>query len=242
VSALLTLEAPARALVDEVTTPEYARLLGLPRTRTLEGDLARRALGARNWYAEYGKPFMAVRQVSITRLELDAVTLSGGATLTGAALAPRLRSGGAHAVLAVLVSAGPEVDAESVRLWADGRPDESFFLDRLGAALAEQLVHHAKVAFCRQAEPRGETVLPHLSPGCGGWDLADQGTLMSLVAAGAATVPVRLLPSGMLKPRSSLLAALGVTRRPVPSSVSDACRFCDLSPCAFRRVPHRGAA
>jgi hypothetical protein len=51
-----------------------------------------------------------------------------------------------------------------------------------------------------------------------------------------------MLDSGMLTPKSSLLAALGVTRRRAAPSPADACRACDLTPCAFRRVPHRGAA
>ena len=110
-------------------------------------------------------------------------------------------------------------------------------------AVAEQLVFWASVWFCRRAEAGGETVLAHLSPGCGDWDFEDQAKLMRLIAAGSDAVgPVRMLFSGMLSPKNSLLAVRGLTRRPLAASAADACRCCDLSPCAFRRAAYRGAA
>jgi hypothetical protein len=54
--------------------------------------------------------------------------------------------------------------------------------------------------------------------------------------------PLRMLTSGMLAPKNSLLALRGLSRRRVAPSAADACHACDLSPCAFRRAPYRGAA
>lgn len=220
---------------------EYQRLLGLPRARTLEGELAERALAARRFYAERGDPFVAARRIELAGVGAEQVTTREGLRFEGRTLAKRVREADAHALVALAVSAGPTAEAEARRLWAAEKPDESFFLDRFATAIVEQLVRWASVWTCRDAEPRGETALFHLSPGCGGWDFADQPRLFALLADGAGPLgPLTLLESGMLTPAHSMLAVLALTRHPVAPSPADACRSCDLAPCAFRRAPFGG--
>jgi len=100
------------------------------------------------------------------------VLLQSGPPLRSEALAARLRAGSAHALMVAVASAGPEVADEAARLWGAGRLDEAYFLDRLAAAIAEGLLVHVSSAACRSLVPRRERLLPHLSPGCGDWDLA----------------------------------------------------------------------
>ncbi|MCM2257557.1 MAG: hypothetical protein NDJ94_18125 [Vicinamibacteria bacterium] len=243
---LCDLSPTAAAMAARVSDAEYARLLLLPRARLADGPLRERAEAARAWYAASGRPVALARVGEIARVSDDGVDLHGGGVLPGAELAGRLRGASATRVTAVLASAGPEVDAASAEAWADDRPDDGFFLERFGVAVAEELLRASVVALCRQAEARGETLLPHLSPGCGGWELEAQGPLWGLLSAGAASLgPVTLHASGQLAPKASLLAVVGVaTRTGSAASVSprDACRGCDLQPCAFRRAPYRGAA
>jgi hypothetical protein len=141
-------------------------------------------------------------------------------------------------VVAAALTAGPEVEVEARRQWAAGRPDEGYFLDRFGAAVAEELVRWTSVWACREAGAFGETVLFHLSPGCGGWPFAEQPTVHGLLAEpGFGSVgPITMLESGGLTPGPSLLAVLAVTRRPDPTATTG-CRSCDLAGCAFRRAP-----
>jgi hypothetical protein len=236
----------ATEIAATVPEHEYLRLLGLPRARALEGDLLARAEGARHWYASHGQPFVAARRVGLAALGPATVTLDDGTVLSGAAIADRLRSGEAHAVVALAASAGREIADEAARLWAD-KPDEAFFLDRFAVAAAEGLVRFVAASLCRESEPAGETLLPHLSPGCGHWDIADQHRLMGLLVgeppgdrAPAGTVslgPLSLLPSGALDPQHSVLAAFGVTRHAFATTPEALCRSCDLDPCAFRRAP-----
>lgn len=243
-SALRRAEPPAQRLAAEVTEEEYLRLLGLPRHRPLEGDLARRAEWSRGWYARHGRPQVAARRLAVVRVDPGRVVVEDDETLRSATLAERLGSAGAGGLVGVAVTAGPETDLEVDRLWRNGRPDEAYFLDRLAAAVAERLVYWAMAWACRHSEIEGETVLPHLSPGCGDWDLGDQRRLMRLITGGdeAALAPLSMLDSGMLRPRNSVLAAFGVTRGTVAPSPADACRDCDHHPCAFRRAPGKGAA
>jgi hypothetical protein len=237
---LVAAEPPPGEVAARVTTAEYARLLGLPRARPLEGVVADRARRARAWYAAHGRPNVAARRIAVESIDAGTVVVASGLRLSSRRLASRL-AGGAAALMAVAVTAGAEVDAESERLWSAGCPDEAYFLDRFGAVVAETLVRGAMTWTCRLSEPAGETLLPHLSPGCGDWDLADQKTLMGLIAGeGAAALgPLALLESGMLRPKNSLLAAFAVSRGSVPPSPADACADCDLVPCRFRRVPLR---
>jgi hypothetical protein len=230
------------SLSDAVPESEYTRLLGLPRGRGLDGLSAERALEARRWYGVHGRPWAAARRLAIASLSGETITLENGHAFRSEALAERLRAEGARALAVLAATAGEEVENEARRLWQAGRPDEAYFLDRLGAAVAEQLVAWASVWVCRQAEASGETATAHLSPGCGDWPLGDQRTLMAALAGGSKVGPLQLLPSSMLRPTNSLLAAVGLTRRRVAPTPADACRSCDLTPCGFRRAAYRGAA
>lgn len=229
------LQSISSSIAHEIADAEYARLLGLPRREPLAERWAERAFLARQWYARYGRPFSSARQLEIAGLDADGVTLQDGTVLRSAALGSRLRDGHSPRLAIVAVSAGPEVDAETDRLWKDDRLDEAFFLDRLGAAVAEHLVRWTSIAICREAEAARLTALPPLSPGCADWDLADQRTLLALF--GDATGPLVMLPSGMMTPKNSMLAAVGLTEERYAMTADEACRSCDLSPCAFRRAP-----
>lgn len=237
------LAASAPVLAAEVSERELLRLLGLPRGHALEGDLRDRADGARAWYAEHGRPYVAARRAAIRSCEAGSVQLDDGTELRSALLSDRLKHGEGHGLFALAATAGREVAEEASHRWATDRPDEAYFLDRFAVAVTERLVFWASGQLCRASESSGETLLPHLSPGCGHWDLADQHRVMALLtgtAPDSATVrlgPIELLPSGALHPQHSILAVLGVTRRLVSTTPEDLCRACDLSPCAFRRAP-----
>jgi hypothetical protein len=244
VSALSTVEPAAAEVASQVTPAEYARLLLLPRHKLGEEALAERAEAARAWYAAHGRPWIGARRVDIARLDAGRVTLASGQSFASPALAERLRAGGSHAVVAVAATAGAEAEAEYRRHWTEGRPDEGFFVERFAVGVTEQLVRYAAAWTCRAAEAGGETALFQASPGCGSWPLEEQGRLMSVLAAGTATTvgPVKMWPTGALSPAHSVLALVGLTRRQVAPTPADACRSCDLTPCAFRRAPYQRTA
>ncbi len=231
------------ALIAAAVTPAaYHRLLGMPRHRALHGLLAERAREARAWYARHGRPCAYSRRHAIAALGADTVRLEGGREFTSHALAERLRRCNAHAVVGLAVSAGPEIDAACRRLWQDGRHDESYFLERFGVAVAEQLIAAATLGHCRDVAGSAETITPHLSPGCGSWNLGEQRVLWDAIFPAGESGPIRLLESGGLTPQHSMLAAAGVTRQTQTAAPPDACRACDLQRCAFRRAACRRAS
>jgi len=237
---LAILHPDAAQLAREIGAGEFNRVLGMPRHRELEGDLAERAAWARAWYAEQGTPFVRVEQHAVTEPSADTVLLADGRRLAGRALADHLRRYGAHALAAIAVSAGAELDVASAALWQEGRPDEGYFLERFGVAVVERLLFRTTLEFCQRSGQAGETLTPHLSPGCGGWELAQQHALWSLIYAEGERAPVALLESGGLRPKNAILAVAGITRMAVNHSPFDACRSCSLDRCGFRRAPYGG--
>lgn len=210
-----TLPVTGAELARAIPPEDQARLLGLPREREFEGEIAERAAAARSWYAAHGRPFVAWRRAALAGVESPLVTLSSGLVLRSAALSRRLIAAGAHAVVALAASAGPEVGEEADRHWKQERPDEAFFLDRFGASVTERLVRLGADALGRLGAAEGETLLPHLSPGCGDWDFGDQHRLWALLFGDGEVPrgPLRILDSGGLFPRHSILAGLGVAPR-----------------------------
>jgi hypothetical protein len=157
---------------------EYARLLGYPAGKPLEGDVLARAEEALEWYRRHGKPRVVTQVV-------------GEKTLAA-------------------ITAGAEVEEEVARRWAEDRVDEAYFLDRLAAAVVEHLA-------LSLGRPR--------SPGHKGFPLEAQSRLYAELAPR----DIELLPSGMLKPKNSLLAVYG----PEDAGGSP-CSDCDWR-CSFRR-------
>jgi hypothetical protein len=232
-------EIDPRAIAAEVESAELARLLGLPRGRELEGTIAERAAWAREWYAANGRPFTRARRHAIEELGPDRVRLAGGREFASAAFARHLGRWNAHAMVGMAITAGAEVDEAAAVMWREGRPDEGYFLERFAVAVVERLVFRATLGACQVARDTDETLTPHLSPGCGAWELEHQHRLWETIFPNGELGPIRLLESGALSPKNSILAAAGVTREPVAPSPLDACRSCRLERCRFRRAPYR---
>ena len=237
-NTLHVLPTTGKELASAVMEKEYKRLLQIPRSRPLEGDLLDLASKSREWYARHGRPFLASTRLRLKNVVPPIVQLENDVELTSISLAERLESGEAHALVVLAASAGPEVADHIAEHWAEEKPDEAFFLDRFAAAVTEHLIQWASAYICRLSESSSETLLPHLSPGCGNWDLSDQHRLMTLLSNEPKIGPIKLFDTGALYPQHSVLAAMGVTHRKFDASEKDICRTCDLNPCAFRRAPY----
>src|SRR6266850_8227551 len=223
---------------------EYKRLLGFPTDYTLEGRTRELADWARHWYRENGRTWIYAREVEL-ELAGDEVRL-GPAIFTAQRLRTQLNDAqAAHAVL-VAVSAGKECEEWARQLWLEGKPDEYFFLEVFGSAVVEHLVTHTGARICGWAEEGARAVLPHYSPGYSGWDTADQNRLFTAIVNGAKQLPgeLRVMESGMLQPKKSLLAVFGITEhveRVRRSATLVPCENCHFSPCQYRRAPYQHA-
>lgn len=228
-----------------VQDAEYHRLLGWPRNH-VPGDRARElASWARAWYAEHGRPWIYLRQVG---LQADAESLQlDGVSFGSEKLRQHLLAHGAGSAVLLAVSAGRECEEHARQLWNEGRPDEYFFLEIFGSAVVEDLVARLNGRLCNLAGAEGLMAIPHYSPGYTGWDVAEQNKLFALIAHGLAKSlpgPLEVLPSGMLRPKKSLLAVFGLapaTAERRAANPATPCESCGFMPCTYRRAAYRHA-
>ena len=243
---------PAREIFDaspavDVSEAEYRRLLGYPPHHTPGERADELAAWARRWFAEHGRPWVYLREAELV-LAGDGVLRLDGLEFQSRPLHDHLRQLGARRVMLMAVSAGRECEDEARRLWEAAKPDEYFFLEMFGSAVVEHLVAATNGRVCDLAERAGLMAVPHYSPGYGGWDVAEQNKLFALITGGATRPlpgPLAVLSSGMLRPKKSLLAVIGlapaVARAP-GAAPAVPCESCAFSPCQYRRRPYRHAA
>src|SRR5262249_34364049 len=130
-------------------------------------------------------------------------------------LQEQLSEARAGKVMIAAVSAGKELEEKARELWREAKPDEYFFLEVYGSAMVEHLITTAGARLCAWADENKMAVLPHYSPGYSGWDVSEQGKLFALIRQlDGSGLPgeLRVLDSGMLQPKKSLLAVFGVTQ------------------------------
>jgi hypothetical protein len=228
----------------DVDRAEYTRLLGFPRGHVLDGRALELADWARAWYAAHGRPWVYARPAEDVVLRGEAVWTEG-VPLASPRLHRTLAEAGAHAVVFVAVSAGPELEEQARRAWLEEKPDEYFFLEMFGSAVVEHLTTTVGARLCAWADGEAMSVLPHYSPGYPEWDIADQSRLFGLLPPDSLPGPIEVFESGMLRPKKSLLAVFGLTRHlDRVRRLSDLvpCQACSFAPCQFRRVPYARAA
>jgi hypothetical protein len=225
-----------------VQESEYKRLLGLPADYVLEGRTRELADQAAAWYAENGKPWIYALQTPDVELA-DGQLGIDGTLLTSKSLQQQFREAEAHSTVVLAVSAGKECEAKAKELWQEGKPDEYFFMEMYGSAVVEHLVATASGRICAWADHQHMAALPRYSPGYSGWDISDQVKLWRLLRHDGKPFAgeLEVMETGMLRPKKSLLALLGLTRHVDKVSKFSQlipCENCSLAPCQYRRAPY----
>jgi hypothetical protein len=228
----------------KVQEAEYKRLLGFPPHRELDGRSRELADATAQWYAEHGQPWIYARESQDIKLVNDRLKLNG-TEFSSPLLHGQLARANAHKAVLVAVSAGKECEEHARALWQEGKPDEYFFLEMFGSAVVEQLITVASGRICAWADAQGMVALPHYSPGYSGSDVSEQIKLWEVIRSqngGAVPGELQVMDSGMLRPKKSLLAVVGVTAdvavaRQFTTLVP--CENCSLPGCQYRRTPYR---
>ncbi len=220
----------------QVQESEFKRLLGYPPRHNLEGRAREIAEASRQWYVQFGRPWIYARQAEGLELSGSQIKINGAA-FSSAPLHEQFHTAQVHSALLLAVSAGPQCEEKARAFWQEGKPDEYFFMEMFGSAVVEHLVAVANGRLCAWADQQGMVALPHYSPGYSRWDVREQTKLWDLIrpeAGGKFAGQLEVLDTGMLRPKKSLLAVVGLTRhldkvrsyaRLVP------CENCSLSGC-----------
>ncbi|MEZ5277777.1 MAG: hypothetical protein R3F07_15455 [Opitutaceae bacterium] len=225
-----------------VPEPEFRRLLGYPEGEE-PGDRAKvLAQATREWYANHGDPWVYLREASLEiseeRLRID------GIEFISPKLVGYLHAARARTVILAAASAGTAIVDHASRVWREAKPDEYFFAEVYGAAVVENLVASLNGIICGLAADRNLMAIPHYSPGYSGWEIAEQERLFSLITTRAGVAfprSLEVLPSGMLRPKKSLLGVFGLVERTRDALAAPAlvpCERCAFEPCRYRRRPY----
>jgi hypothetical protein len=227
----------------DVQESEYLRLLGYPKNHVPAGRPGELASAARRWFSENGRPWIYAREIGALELRDEKLRLAG-IEFSSRQLHDSIAGAQAHSIVLVAVSAGKECEEYARQLWSEAKPDEYFFMEMFGSAVVEQLVAVASGRICGWADANAMVALPHYSPGYSGWDIADQVTLWNLFRqnqSGGFPGELDVLETGMLRPKKSLLAVVGVTRNLEKArrfAKLIPCENCSLPGCQYRRAPY----
>jgi hypothetical protein len=222
---------------------EYARMLGFPAGKVVEGRSLELMQWARQWYADNGRPWIYAREAQSLRITNGSIVIDGIA-FSSPRLQAMLTNAESHNAILIAVCAGNELETSAQQLWREEKPDEYFFLEVFGSAVVERLITVAGARLCAWADNQRLAVLPHYSPGYPEWNISDQPALLNLIGPHRLPGVIETLDTGMLRPKKSLLAIFGVTRqldRVERLTELVPCAGCSFTPCQYRRAPYRSA-
>lgn len=222
-------------LARRVSEERYAALLGYPPGTPPAGRAVALTRSSREWFDRNATPWACARTVRIASLTPERVEVESGPSFISTVLAGRLIEIDARRLVVAAVSAGPEVDEASARHWSEDRPDEAYFLDRFGAATAVHLGAWVGERLRNLAAGAGLGLGPGYSPGYDGWSLADQVVVAECLPE--APGHLRVLESGMIEPKNSLIAVFGLGER--LEAVEEqwrrhGCSWCSRAACGLR--------
>jgi hypothetical protein len=177
------------------------------------------------------RPRAVLRTLPVTR-DGDRLTAEG-ITLA----IPRIdeRWGAIEEIAAGVCTIGDALEERVRALWEQRELPLGMMLDSVGSGAVESLAEYVNDLLCQEGIARGVKVTNRVSPGYGGWDVAEQRLLWQLCPGDR--VGVTLNDACFMSPVKTItmLAGAGVAAR-VDDYFSQ-CARCWMRDCAYRRVP-----
>ncbi len=149
--------------------------------------------------------------------------LPGGPALEGSDIAAHLA--GCHAVYLTAATLGPGAET-AIRTAGVLDMRQSVLLDACASAYIEWQANQQEAALRREVEAGGEYLTGRFSPGYGNLPIAFQKALIRLLD-GPRAIGLSVSASGILLPRKSITALLGVAQHPVTGRLAG-CQHCLL--------------
>jgi hypothetical protein len=161
------------------------------------------------------------------RLTADGVTLT----------IPRIEARWAaiDEIVAGVCTIGEALEARASRLWEARELPLAMMLDSVGSAAVESLAEYVNDQLCREGIARGVKVTNRVSPGYGGWDVAEQRLLWQLCPGDA--VGVTLNDACFMSPTKTITILVGAGAGARVDDYFSQCARCWMRDCAYRRAP-----
>jgi hypothetical protein len=179
-------------------------------------------------------PRMMIRWAAVHGQSDDTLTLED-AVLT----VPGIRRswGGVTEVAAAVVTIGDALERHVGTLWEARELPLAAMLDSVGSGAVESLAEYANDLLCQQGLARGVKVTNRISPGYGGWDVAEQPLLFRLVPGGP--IGVRLNEACFMTPAKTITLLVGAGPEARVDHYFSQCARCWMAGCDYRRAPAR---
>jgi hypothetical protein len=158
---------------------------------------------------------------------------AGGLTLT----IPRIeeRWGAIEEITAGVCTIGAALERRAAALWEARELPLAMMLDSVGSGAVESLAEYVNDQLCGEGIARGVKVTNRVSPGYGGWDVAEQALLWQLCPGDA--VGVTLNDTCFMTPTKTITILVGAGPAARVDDYFSQCARCWMRDCAYRRAP-----
>jgi cobalamin-dependent methionine synthase I len=186
-----------------------------------------------------GRTLMAPRAVlrawPVTR---DGDRLRAGeVTLTIPHIAQRW--GDIEEIVAGVCTIGEALERRASALWEERELPLAMMLDSVGSGAVESLAEYVNDQLCQEGIARGVKVTNRVSPGYGGWDVAEQRLLWQLCPGDPAGVTLN--DACFMTPTKTITILVGAGVAARVDDYFSQCARCWMPDCAYRRAPARGS-
>jgi hypothetical protein len=182
---------------------------------------------------ELMRPRAVVRTVAV-RPNGDCLT-AGDVTLTIPRVAERW--GAVETITAGVCTIGDALEQRASELWEARELPLAMMLDSVGSGAVESLAEYVNDELCREGVARGVKVTNRVSPGYGGWDVAEQRLLWRLCPG--ERVGVTINDACFMYPTKTITILAGAGTAARVDDYFSQCARCWMRECAYRRVPAR---
>jgi hypothetical protein len=138
-------------------------------------------------------------------------------------------------VAGAIVTIGGALEWRVAALWDARELPLAAMLDSVGSGAVESLAEYVNDLLCQQGIARGVRVTNRISPGYGGWDVAEQPLLFRLVSS--EPIGVGLNDHCFMSPEKTITLLVGAGSDARVDHYFNQCARCWMAACAYRRVP-----
>ena len=179
------------------------------------------------------RPRAALRTWPVTRVgdQLTAASI----TLTIPRIAERW--GAIEEITAGVCTIGDALERRAGELWEARELPLAMMLDSVGSGAVESLAEYVNDLLCHEGLARRVKVTNRVSPGYGGWDVAEQRLLWRLCPGDA--VGVTINDACFMSPTKTITILVGAGAAARVDDYFSQCARCWMRDCAYRRVPAR---
>jgi hypothetical protein len=181
------------------------------------------------------RPRAVLRTLPVVR-DGDQLT-ADGVTLTIPRIAERW--GAIDEITAGVCTIGDALERRASELWDARELPLAMMLDSVGSGAVESLAEYVNDLLCQEGLVQGVRVTNRVSPGYGGWDVAEQRLLWRLCPGDA--VGVIINDACFMSPTKTITILAGAGAAARVDDYFSQCARCWMRDCAYRRVPLRAA-